>query len=130
MASLVETEAVPVGLYAWKDPLFKFGGNFFVLSGFDGLRQLEQDLALDSHAQVGVDLVDWRLQQVIVETVVARLLITSSPGFMLVSRTIAFCCSLLEPNFQHFYSKMSFLVQIKFFTEDSEQTHKQILILN
>ncbi len=28
------------------------------------------------------------------------------------------------------YSKMSFLVQIKFITEDSEQTHKQILILN
>ncbi len=29
-----------------------------------------------------------------------------------------------------FYSKMSFLVQIKFITEDSEQTHLQILILN
>ncbi len=30
----------------------------------------------------------------------------------------------------YFYSKTSFLVQIKFITEDSEQTHKQILILN
>ncbi len=28
------------------------------------------------------------------------------------------------------YSKMSFLVKIRFITEDSEQTHKQILILN
>jgi hypothetical protein len=28
------------------------------------------------------------------------------------------------------YSKMSFLVLIKFITEDSEQTHIQILILN
>ncbi len=28
------------------------------------------------------------------------------------------------------YSKTSFLVQIKFITEDSEQTHKRILILN
>jgi hypothetical protein len=28
------------------------------------------------------------------------------------------------------YSKTSFLVQIKFITEDSEQTHKQILILS
>ncbi len=29
-----------------------------------------------------------------------------------------------------YYSKMSFLVQIKFITEDSEQTRIQILILN
>ena len=29
-----------------------------------------------------------------------------------------------------YYSKTSFLVQIKFITEDSEQTHIQILILN
>jgi hypothetical protein len=30
----------------------------------------------------------------------------------------------------HQYSKTSFLVLIKFITEDSEQTHNQILILN
>ncbi len=29
-----------------------------------------------------------------------------------------------------FYIKTSFLVEIKFITDDSEQTHKQILILN
>jgi hypothetical protein len=30
----------------------------------------------------------------------------------------------------YYYNKMSFLVQIKFITEDSNQTHIQILILN
>ncbi len=38
--------------------------------------------------------------------------------------------SIYNKNFDFFYNKMSFLVEIKFITEDSEQTHKQILILN
>ena len=48
-------------------PLFKLCCHFFVLSGLDGVSQPEQDLALDLHAQQGVDLVNRSLQQVVVE---------------------------------------------------------------
>ena len=45
------------------------------------------------------------------------------------SLSISPISSSLSPPF-HFAYKTSFLVQIKFITEDSEQTHIQILILN
>jgi hypothetical protein len=56
-----------------------------------------------------------RLKSTLAYLLKAHLKITSKPC----------TCSNLEV-----YSKMSFLVQIKFITDDSEQTHKQILILN